>query len=111
VEYVYFALVLVGPLSALWVFLDCSKNESRRSALFWTIFVLLFWIIAFPLYLLTRDERSAKQAQLDPNIVMEHLKESGATKACPECKAALSVEARMCHFCGLSLENEPQEKS
>ena len=78
-------VIVIG--TSIWVLFDAQKIGIKRKkgdagAFLWFLFCLLFWIVAFPLYLIRRG---------------------ASFKKCPFCAEDIKTEAMVCKYCGSNL--------
>jgi len=89
-----FALVFLMVIgTSIWVYFDAkslgiekgqpTKNDMGAGG--WCACCLLLWIVAFPLYLVTRNKRQSVS--------------DIATRKCPYCAEMIRAEATVCRYC------------
>lgn len=81
-----FAIVLVA---AAWVYSD-AKSRGVRDPAGWAILVILFFIVAMPLYLVKRPTSGGAQRGAVP----------AARVPCPRCREMIPFGDRTCDYCG-----------
>ena len=90
-------------LSAIWVAADSSSFG-------WGMFVLLLWIVGFPLYLMQREDRGRLMQEAsptsDPDLQPEDLPEDDASAAseCVSCGSTIPAGVDACPACGWSYQ-------
>lgn len=83
-NYLNIILPIIVSISALWVYIDASKNKIGNSAQggllnvggagWWGVLCLLLWIIVFPLYLIKRSKLIAFAQECPVEPVNRNLK-------------------------------------
>ena len=85
-----FLVVLLGLIPAV-----IARSKGRSFFGFWIYGALLF-IVALPHVLLAKPNVTALEAQQ---------LSSGAHRKCPHCAEVIKQEARVCRFCGRTIEH------
>lgn len=74
-----------------------GKDAVKRGMSYWpwALFVFFCFIIAFPIYLISRKPLLAASKETNQTTVS-----SEATKKCPDCAELVKLEASKCRYCG-----------
>lgn len=101
-------LLLVAVIgSTIWVYNDAKQLEQRlghsvapNSAIAWTLWSALLWIVGFPWYLVRRTDALRQLASGSRQSPAKPL-----NRYCTSCGAALPLRSRFCPSCGAQRES------
>ena len=97
-------LVVVG--TTIWVGVDATRREwgGGLGPGSWVVFCLLFWIVAFPVYLVKRGKAPLKDG-IAPAAPTAAPDVDAMYRECPYCKEPMRRDAGTCPHC--RKESEP----